>query len=88
MLDDFTGLGPVRRAALLDHFGSIDRLRAAPVEEIAEVSGFGPRLAAELHAFLSRPEPADTGKADTAEPDDPAPEIELVDDGPEQRLEP
>jgi excinuclease ABC subunit C len=59
VLDDFAGLGPVRRAALLVHFGSIDRLRAASVEEIAEVTGFGSRMAAELHAFLKRPEPPD-----------------------------
>ncbi len=58
VLDDFAGLGPVRRAALLDHFGSIDRLRAASVEAIGEVAGFGPRMAAELQAFLSRPEAA------------------------------
>src|SRR5688500_1071938 len=56
VLDDFAGLGPVRRAALLDYFGSIDRLRAASVDEIAEVAGFGPRMAVELHAFLNRPE--------------------------------
>lgn len=58
VLDDFEGLGPVRRAALLAHFGSIDRLRAARAEEIGEVEGFGPKLAGELHAFLARkPEP-------------------------------
>jgi len=45
VLDDFLGLGPKRKAALLAHFGGIDRLRAAPVEEIAEVAGFGPRMA-------------------------------------------
>ncbi len=56
VLDDFAGLGPVRRGALLGHFGSIDRLRAASVEEIAEVPGFGGRMAAELQAFLHRPE--------------------------------
>src|SRR6185503_12127861 len=56
VLDDFAGLGPVRRAALLDHFGTIDRIRAASMAEIAEVAGFGPRMAAELHAFLNRPE--------------------------------
>jgi excinuclease ABC subunit C len=59
ILDDFPGLGPVRRAALLAHFGSIDRLRAASVEKIREVEGFGPKLAAELHAFLHRPEPVE-----------------------------
>jgi excinuclease ABC subunit C len=56
VLDDFAGLGPVRRGALLGHFGSIDRLRAASVEEIAEVPGFGGRMAAELQAFLHRPD--------------------------------
>ncbi len=52
MLDDFQGLGPVRRGALIGHFGGMDRLRGATVEEIAEVPGFGPKLAGELHAFL------------------------------------
>ncbi len=52
VLDDFPGLGPVRRAALLTRFGDITRLRAAPAEEIAGVEGFGPKLAAELYAFL------------------------------------
>ncbi len=52
VLDDVPGLGPVRRAALLAHFGGIDRLRAATVEAIREVEGFGPKLAAEVHAFL------------------------------------
>lgn len=52
VLDDFPGLGDVRRAALMAQFGDIDRLRAASEEQIAEVGGFGPKLAAELHAFL------------------------------------
>jgi excinuclease ABC subunit C len=53
-LDDFAGLGPVRRAALMDWFGSIERLRGATAEEIAEVPGFGPQLSSELHLFLRR----------------------------------
>jgi excinuclease ABC subunit C len=52
VLDDFPGLGDVRRAALMAHFGDIDRLRAASKKQIADVDGFGPKLAAELHAFL------------------------------------
>ena len=54
ILDDLAGLGQVRRAALLNHFGGIDRLRAASAEEIQEVDGFGPKLAAELHQFLQK----------------------------------
>jgi excinuclease ABC subunit C len=58
VLDDLAGIGPVRRAALLGHFGSMERLRSARVEEIAEVAGFGPRMAAEVHAFLGSGGPA------------------------------
>ncbi|MDX2186474.1 MAG: excinuclease ABC subunit UvrC [Opitutaceae bacterium] len=54
VLDEFMGLGTVRKQALLDHFGDIDRLRAATPEQIAEVDGFGPRLAEELHRWLNR----------------------------------
>ena len=57
ILDDFPGLGAVRRAALLEHFGDIDRLRAASAVEITEVDGFGDVLARELYDFLHRPKP-------------------------------
>ncbi|MDO8543084.1 MAG: excinuclease ABC subunit UvrC [Opitutaceae bacterium] len=60
VLDDLMGLGAKRRAGLLAHFHSIERLRAATVQEIAEVEGFGPILAAEVHDFLMRPPTADT----------------------------
>jgi excinuclease ABC subunit C len=53
ILDDFAGLGPVRRLTLLEHFGSIDRLRAASAAEIQDVPGFGPKLARELKEFLA-----------------------------------
>ena len=52
ILDDLPGLGPVRRAALLEHFGSIDKLRVAAAAEIHEIDGFGPKLARELREFL------------------------------------
>ena len=51
-LDDVPGLGPARRAALLKHFGSVRKLRAASVAEIAAVSGIGPKLAATISAAL------------------------------------
>ena len=44
-LDGVPGLGDARRKALLKHFGSLKRLRAASAEEIAELPGFGPRTA-------------------------------------------
>ena len=54
ILDDMPGLGAVRRAALMGHFGGIDRLRTASLAQIREVAGFGPKLALELQQFLSR----------------------------------
>jgi excinuclease ABC subunit C len=55
ILDDFPGLGAKRKAALLAHFGSIDKLRNASAGQIAEVAGFGGKLAGELQAFLAGP---------------------------------
>jgi excinuclease ABC subunit C len=52
ILDEFPNIGERRKAALLKKFGSVQRLRLAPVEKIAEVPGFGGKAAAELKAFL------------------------------------
>ena len=52
ILDDFTGLGKVRREALLKYFGSLEKMKKAGVEEIRKVEGFGPKLADRLHLFL------------------------------------
>jgi excinuclease ABC subunit C len=53
VLDELTGLGPTRRKALLQRFGSIERLREATEAELREVEGIGPKLAAEVRAFLA-----------------------------------
>jgi excinuclease ABC subunit C len=50
--DDLPGIGPRRRGALLRVFGSIKRVREAPVEQIAAVPGIGPKLAAQIKAQL------------------------------------
>ncbi|MFC0040904.1 excinuclease ABC subunit UvrC [Actinomadura rayongensis] len=51
-LDGVPGLGPARRTALLKHFGSVKRLRAATPEQIAEVPGIGARSAETIAAAL------------------------------------
>jgi excinuclease ABC subunit C len=50
--DDLPGVGPRRRQALLRTFGSVKRIREAPVEQIAAVPGIGPALAARIKAGL------------------------------------
>ena len=52
LLDEFPNIGERRKAALLKKFGSVQRLRLATVEQIAEVPGFGGKAAAELKEFL------------------------------------
>jgi excinuclease ABC subunit C len=52
ILDEFPNIGGQRKAALLKKFGSVQRMRLASVEQIATVSGFGGKAAAELKAFL------------------------------------
>ena len=57
-LDQVPGLGEVRRKALLAYFGSLKKLRAATVEEIAAVPGFGTKSALAIKAALeSQPQP-------------------------------
>jgi excinuclease ABC subunit C len=51
-LDGVPGLGPARKAALLKHFGSVRKLREASAEQIAEVEGFGSRLAEKVSVAL------------------------------------
>jgi excinuclease ABC subunit C len=51
-LDELPGVGPKKKQALLAHFGSLQRLRRATPEAIAQVAGIGPSLASEIHAVL------------------------------------
>jgi excinuclease ABC subunit C len=50
--DDLAGVGPKRRQALLRVFGSIKRVREAPVEQIAAVPGISRSLAEKIKATL------------------------------------
>ncbi|WP_082780810.1 excinuclease ABC subunit UvrC [Cephaloticoccus primus] len=70
-LDDISGLGPKRKAALLAHFGSIDRLRAAPLAALAAAPGIGPSFAQKIHYTLNpgrETQPADGSDNNTAAP--------------------
>ena len=60
ILDDIPGLGPVKKKHLLKTFGSLKRLRAASVEEIASVSGINETLASTINAKLHQDSDATT----------------------------
>jgi len=53
-LDSIPGIGPTRRRALLKHFGSLDAIREASVEQIAAVPGISRELAETIKAELYR----------------------------------
>ena len=52
VLDDIEGVGPVRRRALLRHFGSLKRIREASLEELSQVKGINRDLAAVIRRGL------------------------------------
>jgi excinuclease ABC subunit C len=58
MFDQLEGVGPVRRRALLQHFGSAERIVAATEEELAGVPGVPAKTARRIYAQLHR-----TGRA-------------------------
>ncbi|MFE0046334.1 excinuclease ABC subunit UvrC [Streptomyces albireticuli] len=56
-LDTVPGLGDTRKKALLKHFGSVKRLRAATVEQICETPGIGRKTAETVAAALAATAP-------------------------------
>jgi excinuclease ABC subunit C len=53
-LNTIKGVGQMKTTALLKHFGSVEAIRHAGIEEIAHVSGIGPKLAAVIHDWLAK----------------------------------
>jgi excinuclease ABC subunit C len=75
VLEQIPGVGEKRRKALLRHFGSLRRVRAASVEEICEVEGFSRAMAERVVEFLARTRDPDRdsdlpeGAAQSMDPD-------------------
>ena len=57
LLDDVPGLGDIRRKAVLKQFGSLKRLKAASIDEIASVPGIGPSIAQAIFDTLAAHNP-------------------------------
>ena len=51
-LDSIPGIGPARRKKLLIHFGSVDKIRAASIDELAEIEGMTRAAAESVKAHL------------------------------------
>lgn len=55
LLDDIPGVGPIKKRALLTHFGSLARIAKATPEELQQVQGINPTLADKILAYLNTP---------------------------------
>ncbi len=62
VLDDIPGIGPVRRKALLRHFGDVYAIQAAEVEALAQVEGMDRRAAEGVYTFFRQLEKPSTGE--------------------------
>src|SRR5258706_11943958 len=51
-LDSIPGIGPARRKSLLKHFGSVDKIREASLEDLAAVNGITQAAAQAIKAHL------------------------------------
>jgi excinuclease ABC subunit C len=54
IFDDLEGVGPARRRALLNHFGSVDEMLGATQEELEGVPGVPAKTARRIYAQLHR----------------------------------
>jgi excinuclease ABC subunit C len=54
VLDEIPGVSQSRKKALLETFGSVERIRKSSLEEISSVSGIGPRLGEQISLYLAR----------------------------------
>ena len=54
ILDDFIGLGKIKRQALMEKFGTLEKLKKSDLKQLTEVEGIGPKLASRLYEFLNK----------------------------------
>ena len=65
VLEDIPGIGPKRRAMLLEKFGSIDAIKRADYDDLMALDGMNSRAAESIIAFFAERKedsPADRGK--------------------------
>jgi len=54
VLDEIEGIGPVKRNALLDHFGSVEKIKAATPEQLNGVPGITEKLAEKIYIYFHK----------------------------------
>ena len=54
LLDEIPGVSESRKKALLETFGSVERIRKSSATQIASVNGIGPKLGEQIAQYLAR----------------------------------
>lgn len=54
VLDDIEGIGPARRTALLEHFKSVDNIRAASLEELENAPSMNRKAAENVRRYFNK----------------------------------
>jgi excinuclease ABC subunit C len=53
-LDDIPGIGETRKKALLRHFGSVEKIKQATIEELSAVTGMSKKAAEDIVDFYKK----------------------------------
>ena len=54
VLDEIGGVGKEKRTALMEKFGTIDKIMRATEEELSQTPGIGPKLAHTIHEYFEK----------------------------------
>lgn len=54
VLDGIEGIGKQKKKALMEKFGTIDRIMRASIEELSEAEGIGRELAVRIHTYFEK----------------------------------
>ncbi|MBR1524513.1 MAG: excinuclease ABC subunit C, partial [Lachnospiraceae bacterium] len=54
VLDDIPGIGPARRKALMRHFGDIEKIKAAGIDELSAVEGMNTKAAVAVVEYFKK----------------------------------
>jgi excinuclease ABC subunit C len=54
MLDEIPGVGPERRNSLLQHFGSLAKIREAQIWQLKQVDGISGKTARKIYDYLRK----------------------------------
>ncbi len=54
LLDHINGVGPKRKINLLKHFGSLQKIREANIEQISQVNGINQSLASKIYEYIHK----------------------------------